>query len=66
MKYLLLVCVLFTITLCTRVETTSFYKDKIGYGLKFRVWSGYNKVDWYYPEETAAMYYSFWQEYGST
>lgn len=63
MKYLLL-AVLLCQCLAKYVETTSFYNEKAGHNTSIQSWSGYEPVDWYYPESTAAMYYSLWKVWG--
>ena len=62
MKYLfvLWVCLL-TGALTSFTNTTNFFNDKSGRSLFFQSYSGYEDVDWYYPDKSAAVYYALWQ-----
>lgn len=64
MKYLLLVAALLACSLGKPVETTPFFNKNLNYTLSFKTYSGYENIDWYFPETTARMYYSFWQGIG--
>lgn len=63
MKYLL-ISVLIAVGLCSRTNTTNFFNEKVGHNTTIESWSGYEPIDWYYPESTASMYYSFWKVLG--
>jgi carboxypeptidase C (cathepsin A) len=64
MKYLLLGFAVLTLSFCLPVDATPFFNSKLGYNLSYKAYSGYEKIDWYFPEQTARMYYSLWQGVG--
>ncbi len=64
MKYLLLGVVLLTLATATKVNTTDFWNQKVGYKLNFQSFTGYENIDWYFDAGKAAMYYSMWQGWG--
>lgn len=61
MKYLLLALAVLTLSLGAPVDATQFFNSKLGYNLSYKAYSGYEKIDWYFSEQTARMYYSLWQ-----
>lgn len=65
MKYLLFVLFVWVAS-ATKVETTPFFNQKINYTLSFKTYSGYQYLDWYYPNTTAGIYYSLWQGMGDS
>ena len=65
MKTIVLILLLVAIVSSSKVNTTAFFEQKVGYSLNFETYSGYQNIDWFYPEGSAAMYYSFVQSTGS-
>ena len=50
--------------LCSKFDTTKFFEDKVGHKLSYQTASGYENIDWFYPKDSAAMFYSLFQSIG--
>ena len=62
MKYLFaLLAVLTVTTLASFTNTTAFFDQQVGHDLFYQSFAGYEDVDWYYPDKSAAVYYSLYQ-----
>ena len=57
----IILVILTTVDSSSYTNTTTFYKDKSGVQLYYETYSGYEYIDWYVSNSTAAIYYSLWQ-----
>ena len=48
-------------TLSSITNTSDFYNKQIGYELFYTSFTGFEDVDWFYPKESAKIYYSLWE-----
>lgn len=46
---LVLLSILLALTVASKVNTTKFFEEKVGYGLSYQTYSGYYDINWYYP-----------------
>ena len=62
MKIALYLSLFLAVAVATSLKnTTAFFSKELGSNLTIQTYSGYEDIDWYYPNKTASIYYSLWQ-----